>query len=96
MIARSPARFLAPMAFVAFVVAVFLVFGNAGQSAKRKPATPTPVVHRHVPRVYRVRTGDGLEAISARFGVPVDRILSLNPEVDPRTLQAGHLLRLRG
>lgn len=94
MIARSPARFLAPAAFVAFVVAMFLVIGNAGHGS-RKSGAAAPLAQRHVPKVYRVRPGDGLQAISTRFGVPVARILSMNPEVDPRSLQAGHLLQLR-
>jgi len=94
-IARSPARFLAPVAVVAFVVAAFLLIGNAGNDAKKTAKPAAPVVHRHVPKVYRVRPGDGLAAISDRYGVPVARILSMNPEVDPRSLQAGHLLQLR-
>jgi LysM repeat protein len=42
-----------------------------------------------------VRSGDTLGAIAERVDVPVDRLLVLNPDVDPQSLRAGQRLRLR-
>jgi LysM repeat protein len=48
-----------------------------------------------VPRVYVVKPGDTLGGIAARTGVAIDELMSLNPEVDPRTLVTGQRLKLR-
>lgn len=43
---------------------------------------------------YTVKPGDTLEAISAKTGVPVDELTTLNPEIDPQALVAGSKLKL--
>ncbi len=43
---------------------------------------------------YTVKPGDTLEAISAKTGIPVDELTTLNPEVDPQALVAGSTLKL--
>ena len=43
---------------------------------------------------YTVKPGDTLEAISAKTGVPVDELSTLNPEIDPQALVAGSKLKL--
>lgn len=46
-------------------------------------------------RVYVVRSGDTLVTISARTGVPIEELLSLNPSIDPQGLVTGQRLKLR-
>jgi LysM repeat protein len=99
---RSPARFLAPVALVAAVLAVYLVV-HAGSSTSPGPSITTvttaaqrgPRASRHTPRTYVVRTGDTLSAIAVRTGVPLARLEQLNPSVDANTLHAGQKLKLR-
>jgi LysM repeat protein len=43
---------------------------------------------------YVVKPGDTLEAISAKTGVSVDELTTLNPEIDPQALVAGSKLNL--
>jgi LysM repeat protein len=49
----------------------------------------------HTPKSYIVKNGDTLSSIAHEMGVPVARILRLNPGVDPQILIAGEKLRLR-
>jgi LysM repeat protein len=46
-------------------------------------------------RFYTVKTGDTLAAIAETVGVPVDRLLELNPDLDPQALVSGQKIRLR-
>jgi hypothetical protein len=46
-------------------------------------------------RSYVVRSGDTLAQIADRTGVPVDRLVSLNPSVDPQGLVSGQRIKLR-
>jgi len=59
--------------------------GNAKQGGESK----------RTPKTYEVQTGDTLNAISGKTGVPVGRIERLNPGVDPQILIAGEKLKLR-
>lgn len=45
---------------------------------------------------YTVRRGDTLYAISRQFGIPVQVLLSVNPNIDPHRLRAGIDIRLPG
>jgi LysM repeat protein len=49
----------------------------------------------HIPKSYEVQSGDTLTSIAHRTGVPVARILRLNPGVDPQILVSGEKLKLR-
>ena len=49
----------------------------------------------HAPKSYVVKNGDTLSSIAHETGVPVARILRLNPGVDPQILISGEKLRLR-
>ncbi len=62
--------------------------GSSGQATRNKPDKPTP-------KTYEVQSGDTLNAISGKTGVPVGRIERLNPGVDPQILIAGEKLKLR-
>jgi LysM repeat protein len=68
------------------------------------PARPTsteqaqkakPEPRRAAARVYTVRAGDTLASIASRTGVPLTRILTLNPRVRPTSLFIGQKIQLR-
>ncbi|MGH3030589.1 MAG: LysM peptidoglycan-binding domain-containing protein [Gaiellaceae bacterium] len=46
-------------------------------------------------RFYRVRSGDTLESIAARFETTTDRLIELNPGIDPLALSPGQRIRIR-
>jgi LysM repeat protein len=106
MAGRSPARFLAPLALVAFVIALFLVVtnsrpdsespaGSSNSSDTRPNSTPSAKKERKGPRRYRVKEGDTPSSIAEKTGVPLEEILRLNPDLDPQTLSPGQRIRLR-
>jgi LysM repeat protein len=45
--------------------------------------------------VYTVKTGDTLAGISTKVGIPVERLLELNPDLDPQALVSGQKIKLR-
>ena len=101
---RSPARYLAPLALLAFVFALFMVLQSSQTSSDgdggpnratdaRPTATATP--QRRGPRRYRVKAGDTPSSIAEKTGVPLEDILRLNPDLDPQTIQPGQRIRLR-
>ena len=61
-------------------------------SPSRSGSTPTSGEPR---RVYRIRTGDTLGSIAARFDTSVERIVELNPGIDPTGLQVGQRIRVK-
>jgi LysM repeat protein len=101
---RSPARFLAPLALLAVVAALFMVVqasqtesdgtGTSNRATDSTP-TPTPTPERKGPRRYRVKVGDTPSSIAEKTGVPLEDILRLNPDLDPQTIQVGQRIRLR-
>jgi LysM domain len=109
MAGRSPARFLAPLALVAFGVALFLIVSSAQLGDEREsggnPATDGQPASspdgesgerkRLGPRRYTVKPGDTPSSIAEKTGVPLDDLLRLNPDLDPQTLSPGQRLRLR-
>ncbi|MBI4771551.1 MAG: LysM peptidoglycan-binding domain-containing protein [Chloroflexi bacterium] len=48
------------------------------------------------PYIYRVRPGDTLSEIAARFGLTLEALLAANPMPDPALLHAGQQLRIPG
>jgi LysM repeat protein len=108
MAGRSPARFLAPLALVAFALALFVVVssttkddaGTSGAKDAGQPAqtTSTPTgekKRRKEPRSYTVKSGDTPSGIAEKVNVPLDTILELNPDLDPQTLAPGTKIKLR-
>ena len=109
MAGRSPARFLAPLALVAFVIALFIVVtssrpdtetgaGSGNTSGDTRPAASPGASgkkQRKGPRRYRVKEGDTPSSIAEKTGVPLEEILRLNPDLDPQTLSPGQRIRLR-
>jgi murein DD-endopeptidase MepM/ murein hydrolase activator NlpD len=69
--------------------------GAAGEGLAPAPpppdAPPVPVLKIHA---YTVRPGDSLFGIAARFGVPVDGILSANNLKNARLIRQGTVLRV--
>ena len=108
---RSPARFLAPLALVAFLVALAVVVSSSGDpatggSGADASATPgrnaatqdserTGNRRRTGRRTYRVRPGDTPSTIAERTGVSLEELEALNPDIDPQQLTPGQRLRLR-
>jgi LysM repeat protein len=105
MAARSPARFLAPLALLAVGFALYSVVhhssdgsGSSGTSSTQQRPTATPTTkrskkHRH-PRFYTVKPGDTPSGIAAKTGVPLTTIEALNPGLDPQALSPGKRLKL--
>jgi LysM repeat protein len=108
MAGRSPARFLAPLALLAVVIALFLVvsssLNDSGPSGKPSQSTGTQPTasptaggkhQRKGRRRYTVKPGDTPSSIAEKTGVPLEEILRLNPDLDPQTLSPGERIKLR-
>ena len=103
---RSPARLLAPLALVGFVIALLVVINGAGSDGSSKKsgsgakatATATPTRKekaRKQRRRYTVKAGDTPSGIAEKTGVPLSTILELNPDLDDQTLTVGDKIKLR-
>ena len=109
MAGRSPARFVAPLALVAFALALFIVVSSTtkddgsspGARDSSQPAQSTSSPNggggkkRKRPRTYTVKAGDTPSGIAEKVNVPLDQILELNPDLDPQTLTPGTKIKLR-
>jgi LysM repeat protein len=69
--------------------------GGSGGGSNRPGHAKQAHARVHVPKTYEVQSGDTLTSIAHEFGVPVARILRLNPGVDPQILISGEKLKLR-
>jgi LysM repeat protein len=96
-------RYGFPVAALALVTAIVLVGRPAlhgGEEAR--PAPPPPAQTTETTRqtksarvaAYSVRSGDTLAGIADRFGTTVDRLMELNPDVDPQALRVGQSIRI--
>ncbi len=101
MVASSRARYLAPLALAATIFGIYLI-------AHAALATKHAAVHTHVTRhvsagrpayagstYYTVQPGDSLTRIASKTGIALATLETLNPTVDPNSLQTGQRLRLR-
>ncbi len=108
MAGRSPARFIAPRALVAFALALFVVVSSttkndagspdakdAGQPAQTTSTPTAEKKQRKQPRSYTVKSGDTPSGIAEKVNVPLETILELNPDLDPQALAPGTKLKLR-
>lgn len=99
---------LALLALAAVVIAVVAVVngsvandGDGGSAAGQRTETTTKDSGSgngdgaENPRTYVVESGDLLSTIAEKFGVSVDRLVRLNPDVDPQTLNPGTELTIR-
>ena len=104
---RSPARLLAPLALLLAVAAVLIVVQSSGRLRRLERRhraknghdgadhAPSRQRQRPVRATYTVKLNDTLGGISAKTGVPVDRLQTLNPELDPQNLIVGQKIKLR-
>jgi LysM repeat protein len=108
MAARKVARWLAPLALVAVIAAVYLVVHKT--LAPKHKATTTVTNHVTLPtgttkaghrgrpagrsRIYVVKPGDSLSAIAVKMKTTVAELENLNPKVNANALQAGQRLKL--
>jgi len=106
---RSPARLLAPLALLAFLLVFFVVLGASmgtddGEKTTRNGApseSATPEAPETAPKPqpkrasYTVKVGDSLGAIAEKTGVEVETLEVLNPAVDAQALSPGQKLKLR-
>jgi LysM repeat protein len=99
------ARFVAPLAFFAAATILIVLIQNGldgGSTDTATTATP-PVTSPTTPgtsttsakkRFYRVKGGDTLESIAAKFDTTVDDLLTLNPNIDPLALSPRQRIRV--
>ena len=113
---RSPARFLAPLALIAVVVAFVAILNDSSNSGSSGGSATTPATETtstakkaattgaaakkakkqsSAARTYTVQVGDTLGGIADKTGVPLDRIETLNPNVDPHAMVTGQKIRLK-
>jgi hypothetical protein len=100
MVARNPARYLAPVAIAVTIVGgYFIVHDNL-------TAKHVTVQHHHAvstrphgkykhTHYFTVQPGDNMTLISGFTGVPLLTLESLNPSVNPNALQTGQRIRLQ-
>ena len=60
--------------------------------SERPTPAPPPATPR--PRTYKVRSGDTLSAIAARFGTTVAKLVALNNIANPSLLRVGQVLKI--
>lgn len=68
----------------------------AAGSARKNPQPPSRPRRRSRPsaRYATVEAGETLETIATENGTSVERLLELNPGIDPRTLHTGQRVRV--
>ena len=94
-------RIVAPIALLAAVLAVVTLTVHAGligSPAKTAASHPTtrssvaPKTRKYV--YYRVRRGDTMSTIAARYNIPLSTLLTLNPGASVSTLAIGQKLKV--
>jgi nucleoid-associated protein YgaU len=58
------------------------------------PAEAEPEAEAETETFYTIEAGDTLESISSRYGTTVERLLELNPGIDPIALTVGQRIRV--
>jgi LysM repeat protein len=69
--------------------------GGSGRNSGHDGQSQSGQVSAHTPKSYEVQSGDTLTSIAHKTGVPVARILRLNPGIDPQILISGEELKLK-
>jgi LysM repeat protein len=109
MAGRSPARFLAPIALLAFVFALYTIVHNGsdkgGSNGAAAPSvTATSTSHKTskksakkktTKKTYVVKSGDTLSGIAEKTGIDAAKLTRLNPKLNPSTLAPGQKIKLR-
>ena len=103
MAGRSPARFLAPLALIAFAIALFSILSGGGGAGEepattqqpRATATATPTQEaKRKRKVYVVKPGDTPSGIAEKTGVSLEQLEKANPDLDPQLLAPGQRIKL--
>ena len=104
-------RLLAPLAFFVAATVLVLVVHRALNADSGATPTPPPKVaepgtsatqpststkdQTPTKKFYRVRPGDTLDAIAARFKTTTDELIRLNQNIDPLSLTVDQRIRIR-
>jgi LysM repeat protein len=105
---RNPARFLAPIALVAFAFVLYSVVQDGrepagGDTGAPAGATATATATSKAAKkkkstkkakTYTVKAGDTPSGIAEKTGVSLETLQQLNPELDPATLAPGQRVKL--
>ena len=94
----------AALALVTLAVVLLRPVLHDSNSVEAAPVSAAPVVEQRPKQpsrtrsarvsAYAVRSGDTLGSIADRFGTTVDRLMELNPGIDPRALRVGQAIRV--
>jgi LysM repeat protein len=97
-------RYGFPVLALAAVTTVVVFARPARQGEETVQPAPAAAVVQPAPRkaqtksaratAYSVRRGDTLGVIAERFGTSVDRLMELNPGIDPQALRVGQPIRV--
>ena len=101
-------RIAAPAAFflAATILVILIERGLSSNPDESTPTTGAPTVSTpstqttsgttpsRKKQIYRVKAGDTLESIAAKFDTTVDDLLALNPGIDPLALSPGQKIRV--
>jgi LysM repeat protein len=97
---RGPAwpRIVAPVVLLVAVLAVVTIGVHTGVLSHKPAVRPSPTAaatHKATSAYvyYRVRKGDTVSAIAARYGITVQRLLTLNPKASS-TIVVGQRLKV--
>jgi hypothetical protein len=106
----DPGRYVLPVLLALLMVGSFLILvtnggGDGSAGAVDRPARPSPPVPSRtspVPavaaapgqRFTKVQAGDTPTSIAERAGISTQRLLELNPSVQPDALKPGQTLKL--
>jgi hypothetical protein len=98
--ARSPARYLAPIAIVVTIAGAYLIVHHgttqhAAANAKHQRSGRSPRSRLAGTKFYVVQSGDNLTSIASKTKIALTTLEGLNPTVDPNSLQTGQRIRLR-
>jgi LysM repeat protein len=63
-------------------------------AAASEAPSASPEATKAATRTYKVKRGDTLSAIAAKFGVTVSALVKLNKIKDPRTIYSGQVLKI--
>ena len=94
----APAAFLAAVTIAVLLVRAGLDHGSSPTTAPttraaRIATTPTTPVRRR--RYYRLRQGETMSDVAIRFDTTVEKLLALNPGIEPNALEVGRRIRVR-
>jgi LysM repeat protein len=105
--AGKAARYVAPAAFLLAVTGIVLLVRSSLRSdrpavvttpaavtagAAKSRSLPPPAAPR---RYYVIASGDTLDSVAPRLGTTVEKLLLLNPGIEPTALRPGEQIRVR-